>query len=169
MWPEIAPLLPQTLRDELQQNADARAKRQIGLAWLGALALGLVLAVLGGRDTGIEARPDPVAAITAPATPAALAASTPATLAPAPAATPAQEDQNRQSVMAAVSDLPGVDRALWSTRSTLLVHLGDESVDRLTEICAVLERYPELCASRVQLQPPQGSTQRVRFRQCRTY
>jgi hypothetical protein len=33
----------------------------------------------------------------------------------------------------------------------------------------LLERYPELGASRVQLQPPEGSGEAVRFFQCRAY
>ena len=57
---------------------------------------------------------------------------------------------------------------MWSTKSTLLVNLDQDASDMLTEVCAVLERYDNLRTSRVQLQPPPGSTQRVRFRQCRT-
>ena len=68
-----------------------------------------------------------------------------------------------------LSSLPGIERALWLTRSTLVVHLVDGTADRLTEICAALERYEGLRTSRVQLQPPEGSEARVRFIQCRTY
>ena len=84
-------------------------------------------------------------------------------------ATLEEEDAQRLEVIRTISALPGIERALWSTRSTLLVHLADDDQDRLTEICATLVRYDGLRASRVQLQPPPGSTERVRFRQCRTY
>ena len=77
--------------------------------------------------------------------------------------TPRMSDAN------AISTLFGVDRALWSTQSTLLVHLSAEEADPSGELCPLLERYPELAASRVQLQPPPGSQRPVRFKQCRSY
>ena len=166
LWPEIAPLLPLSLTEEVTHLADMRAKRQIGFAWLGALAVGVVVAMLGAGGAPAPS-PAPVVAVTQPA------AVAPAPAAPAPApvvmATLEEEDAQRQEVVRMISTLPGIDRALWSTRSTLLVHLADEGRDRLTEICATLVRYDGLRTSRVQLQPPTGSTERVRFRQCRTY
>jgi hypothetical protein len=68
-----------------------------------------------------------------------------------------------------VARLPGVARALWSTKSTLLVEVDETSSERLADVCSVLERYENLRTARVQLQPPVGSEQRVRFRQCRTF
>ena len=44
-----------------------------------------------------------------------------------------------------------------------------EEADPINEICPLLERYPELAPSRVQMQPPTGSNKPVRFKQCRTY
>ena len=81
----------------------------------------------------------------------------------------AAEDLQRKEVVDTLSSLPGIDRALWLTRSTLVVYLLDGDTDRLTEICAALDRYEALRTSRVQLQPPDGSEARVRFIQCRTY
>jgi hypothetical protein len=72
-------------------------------------------------------------------------------------------------VAKAISALPEVDRALWQTQSTLLVYLQDGSFDPLSEICPELERYEELAATRLQLQPPPGSLRPVRFVQCRPY
>ena len=68
-----------------------------------------------------------------------------------------------------MSDLPGIDRALWQTQSTLLVYLLDGTFDPLPELCPELERYEELAATRLQLQPPAGSPRPVRFVQCRPY
>ncbi len=82
---------------------------------------------------------------------------------------PAQLEQRRRETANAISTLFGVDRALWSTPSTLLVYLNSEDADPVSELCPLLERYPELAASRVQLQPPAGSKKPVRFKQCRTY
>jgi hypothetical protein len=45
----------------------------------------------------------------------------------------------------------------------------DAGHDVLLEICPLLERYPALAASRVQLTPPPGDSAQVRFRQCRAY
>ena len=73
------------------------------------------------------------------------------------------------AVATGVSTLFGVDRAFWSTQSTLLVYLSAEEADPSSELCPLLERYPELAASRVQLQPPPGSQKSVRFKQCRSY
>ena len=69
----------------------------------------------------------------------------------------------------AVATLFGVSRALWSSQSTLLVYLSSASADPMNDICPLLEQYPELAASRVQLQPPDGSDKPVRFTHCRTY
>lgn len=166
LWPEVAPLLPPSLTEEVTHLADQRAKRQIGFAWVGALAVGVILAMLGAGGSDV-AQP-PTVVVTRPAVVAPAAA--PVVVAPPPVmATLEEEDAQRQEVIRTISTLPGIDRALWSTRSTLLVHLADDGPDRLTEICAVLVRYDGLRTARVQLQPPLGSTGRVRFRQCRTY
>lgn len=82
---------------------------------------------------------------------------------------PAVLDRRRAETANAISTLAGVDRAIWSTQSTLLVYLATENADPIGALCPLLERYPELAASRVQLQPPQGSDKPVRFKQCRSY
>lgn len=169
LWPEVAPLLPHSLRDASRHVADARAKRQIGLAWAGAVAVGFALAMLtgGSSDSQPAAEATVVAATPAPA----VSVADPSVAVPVTgiaANTPEEEDQQRIVVVRTLSSLPGIDRAMWSTKSTLLVNLEEGTSDMLTEICAVLERYDNLRTSRVQLQPPPGSTQAVRFRQCRT-
>ena len=82
---------------------------------------------------------------------------------------PVALERRRKETANAISTLFGVDRALWSTQSTLLVYLSAEEADPSSELCPLLERYPELAASRVQLQPPPGSQKSVRFKQCRSY
>lgn len=171
LWPEVAPLLPQSLREASRHAADTHAKRQIGLTWAGAIVVGFALALLTGGSSDSQpepkARPAATTATPAPVAPAAEA-SIAAPVTGIPANTPEEEEEQRIAVVRMLSSLPGIDRAMWSTKSTLLVNLDQDASDMLTEVCAVLERYDNLRTSRVQLQPPPGSTQRVRFRQCRT-
>jgi restriction system protein len=82
---------------------------------------------------------------------------------------PAALEARRREAANAVSTLFGVDRALWSTQSTLMVYLTAAESDPMNQLCPLLERYPELAASRIQLQPPADSNKPVRFRQCRAY
>ena len=66
----------------------------------------------------------------------------------------------------------GVSRATHRMRDVphaWMVYLSTDVADPSSELCPLLERYPELAASRVQMQPPQGSTKPVRFKQCRSY
>ena len=186
LWPEVAPLLPPSLLEDVRQQADERVRRQVSLTWIGSvvggLALGLLLGGLLPESAGAtetDVTPMPVAAAPAPVTSVAPAApATPVQRAPQAvvpadesiaAATPADEDAQRLEVTQRVARLPGVAHTLWSTRSTLLVEVDETSSERLADVCSVLERYENLRTARVQLQPPAGSDQRVRFRQCRTF
>jgi len=187
LWPEVAPLLPPALIDDVRQQADERVRRQVSLTWLGSavggLALGLLLGGMLPRPPDVaetDSTPLPVATAAPPLAPAAAAApSQPAPKAQTPAtntsnasiaaATPADEDAQRLEVTHRVARLPGVVRTLWSTKSTLFVEVDETSSERLADVCSVLERYENLRTARVQLQPPAGSDQRVRFRQCRTF
>lgn len=182
LWPELRPLLPEEQRAAVSQPALANMKRHFALAWIGALVLAVALYALSGKDSPAPeasapdataaAEPD-TAANTAPAgaTGATIAAtSTNDGVAVLPAPTdPAQLEERRQEVTRAISTLSHVDRAIWSTQSTLLVYLVDQDGDAMAEICPLLEHYEELRASRIHLQPPPGSTRPVRFLQCQTY
>lgn len=169
LWKEIAPLLPESLREQLAAAAEQRAKRQVALAWAGALVAGLAVGFFAG---GAETPEPATAAVTTPAPARPVQqpppAAQPSADAPAPLDPAEQEELDRITVADRVSNLPGVDNAVWSTRSTLLVHLSDDEVDRLPQVCSVLEHYEILRTSRIQLQPPPGSPRPVRFRQCWT-
>ncbi|MCJ0824672.1 restriction endonuclease [Luteimonas sp. 50] len=181
LWPELRPLLPEAQRVAVSQPALANMKRFFALAWVGALAFAVVLYALSAHDAPAPAASAPTTAATpaTPATPADVAGApgaapaAPATrdgVAVLPAPTdPAQLEQRRQEATRAISTLAHVDRALWSTQSTLLVYLADPDGDPMADICPLLEHYDELRASRIQLQPPPGSTRPVRFLQCRSY
>jgi hypothetical protein len=184
LWPEVAPLLPPALIEDVRQQAEERVRRQVSLTWLasavGGFALGLLLGgLLPESPAATETDSTPLAVAAAPAPAAAAAAAAPSPPARTPAAdtantpiaatTPADEDAQRVEVTHRIARLPGVVRALWSTKSTLFVEVDETSSERLADVCSVLERYENLRTARVQLQPPAGSDQRVRFRQCRTY
>lgn len=186
LWPELQRVLPPEQRLPISTPAQAHASRHLFIAWCGAFVIGLALFVLGGDDdTEVRVASTPTTATATaastdkPAGAAPAAAQAPAPAAGAPAGSdarpdavptdPAQLDARRTEVARVISTLPMVDRALWSTQSTLLVHLLDVDAEPKSVICPLLERYVELGASRVQLQPPPGSDRPVRFFQCRAF
>lgn len=174
LWPEVRPYVayPEESAPHAQP-ATAAASKILALSW-GAAALigGLAWLLAQGLQ---PATADASAAAPLPAAQAAPVAPKQAPEQPEARATapvpddPQELEKRRREAANAISTLFGVDRALWSTQSTLLVYLSAEEADPTTDLCPLLERYPELAASRVQLQPPAGSNRPVRFKQCRTY
>jgi hypothetical protein len=148
------------------------------LPWLAGLILaGVAWMLLPGMGNDTPDAADGIApslpALQASAEPANPAATTrvarePVAV-PATATDPASLARRRKETADAISTLPGVDRAVWSTQSTLLVYLAAADADPLPALCPLLLRYEELAPSRLQLQPPAGSDTPVRFRQCRSY
>ena len=170
LWPLVRPLLSEGVREELANEARQQTGRGLVAGWVLALAMGLVGAWLLRDGAPADATPGaasaPAATTSTTATPTVSPPVDPTPVAPAPIG----EDEQRAEVIRTIGDLPGIDKAVWSTRSTLLVYLdSDDGSDRLREICAVLERYETLRASRLQLQPPAGSERAVRFLQCRVF
>lgn len=168
LWPEVRPYVSNEAVLAEAKPSNATAPTMLGLAWgaaavIGGLAWMLAQGVLPTEDTAQQ--------VDAP--PSTIAHATPPTPQPTPTSVvptdPAMLEARRREAANAITTLFGVDRALWSTQSTLLVYLSTEDVDPTTDLCPLLERYPELAASRVQLQPPAGSSKPVRFKQCRTY
>jgi len=174
LWPELRPYITREPAAPAPQTAPPSVSTNvIAMAWGGAAALSLVVWLIAQGLQG-----------DAPATDTAQAnqpgASAQSVAAPEPAATvkpdadvvptdPAALERRRKETADAISTLFGVDRALWTTRSTLVVYLSADEADPSSELCPLLERYPELAASRLQLQPPPGSQKSVRFKQCRSY
>lgn len=171
LWPELKPLLPEAQREAMFAPAQARAKRHVAMSWLASFVIGLLSFMLLHQHA-----PDAVAG-SEPTIPAAGSAAAPVMparrgsmgdIAQAPT-DPALLEQRRNAVAKAISTLPDVDRAVWSTQSTLLVYLLDEQGEPKDEICPLLEQYVELAASRIQLAPPPDGTRPVRFVQCRAF
>lgn len=179
LWPEVEPFVGEG--QLIESSPPAQGRRKFAIAWLGAAALaavtwtilqGLPFAASAPAVTNDMAAPaSSVPASTMPAQASAILEAPSAAVAqPEPVPTdPAILDRRRNETANAISTLAGVDRAVWSTQSTLLVYLAAEDADPSARLCPLLERYPELAASRVQLQPPQDSMRPVRFKQCRSY
>lgn len=164
LWPLLKPLLPASVRNAVATESQSVIARHVLLGWLAAVLAGVAIAWLVPATLNPEA---PVRRAADQAEPVAEQnGDSPLALARAPLS----EEEQREQVRQAVSDLPGIDRASWSTRSTLLIYLEDDSgLDHLQSICTVVERFDELRASRLQLQPAPGSQRAVRFLQCRVY
>ncbi|WP_457095939.1 restriction endonuclease [Lysobacter sp. P5_B9] len=176
LWPMVQAQLAPGVRDELAGKARHAATRHIAIAWAGALALGLAGAVVMPKGETADGAPavaatttTATAATTAAPSPAANAATTTTATTPVHAAAPISEGEQRDEVIRMVSTLPGVERAMWSTRSTLLVYLIDENANPVRGICDVVEKYESLRTSRLHLQPPAGAARPSRFLQCATY
>jgi len=177
LWPELRPLLAAEQRAAISAPSQARARQQVLLAWGFGLVMGALLFVVMQRRSADEvAAPTASAVASRPVVDRStrVAPPTPATIASKASNAPAPDDaaalqRRRKAAAEAISSLPLVDRATWETQSTLLVQLADDSSDALPSICPLLERYDELAATRLQLQPPAGSNKPVRFVQCRVY
>jgi HJR/Mrr/RecB family endonuclease len=171
LWPEVRPYVSSETAPAETTSPTAAAPKMLGLAWGAAAVIGgLAWMLAQGMQSASE---DVTSQIDAPAQTIAHTARPMPQPTPAPAsvvpADPSALEARRREAANAITTLFGVDRALWSTQSTLLVYLSSEDIDPTTDLCPLLERYPELAASRVQLQPPAGSRKPVRFKQCRTY
>ena len=176
LWGLVDPLIPPSLHQDLAEKARLQVAREQRLGWGLALAVGLAVGVLTAMVIPAEpARAPATAPSTLPSTAPASAEPSSKTRAATPAAdtTPApavDEEAQRRAVAEGISTVAGVDRAVWTTPSTLVVYQSGEDIDaHVPAICAVLEQYPDLRASRLQLQPPPGSRNSVRFRQCRAF
>lgn len=176
LWPQVRELLPAEQLALIRASSAQRTRKYLLLAWLtGLLAAAAALLMFPDPAPAPQAT---AGSTPAPATPATTR-SPPAASAQAGADAPIGElppipdeatlEQQRKDVANAISTLPMVDRATWPTRSTIEIHLLETESDAVAAICPLMERYPGLATSRIQLTPPEGSEAPVRFRQCRTY
>lgn len=163
LWPEVKPLIEPSLHEQIVGYASARAKRHIGIAWLAAVAVGALATVTLANHLPADPPPAPVPAASAPTAPAPAGTVT-------IAAYPTEEElvEQRGEVLENINRTPGIARGFWQTSLTL-------SVDRLASeqevwplICKEVERFPALRNVRIQLNPPPGSDEPVRWRQCKT-
>jgi hypothetical protein len=188
LWPTVKPMVEGNLQRRIIGNASSRARRHIGIAWLGAFTLGLASALAFPGVLAPEPAPVPTPVSAAPAAPAAEAGKpaiapaapapgiatapkpAPATAAPAAsvtaAAAEADTEKHRAEISRKLSKTPGISRGVWISRSTLAVDRIVPEQDAWPLVCSQLKAYPDLEFTRVQMNPPQGSTDQVRWRQC---
>jgi len=175
LWPLLKPFLPVDTNRRIVDAASAQAKRHTLIACGGALALGLAVAVLLPRlQSGENSAPATVAAKPA-AAPAQQAAPAAAEAAAVDDGTTIQDNPDdatltryQGDIARALSTVPGITRAYWLTRATLVIDRSGSDQAVWPFICGELERYPPLRTVRVQLNPRPGSDDAVRWRQCRT-
>lgn len=175
LWPKVKPFIPEQMLPGRHQTTNAKAPL---IAWtvaaLLAAATGFAAYTMQApielsSDTDLPASPG---SLHNPATNAASTGTADTVSIQHIEQVPtdvAVLDQRRREVADAITTLFGVQRAVWTTQSTLQVNLSSADADPVSELCPLLERYPELAASRVQLQAPPGSDRQVRFIQCRSY
>lgn len=166
-WNAIEPVLEPAQRAAIFAEARRDALRGLAIAW--TLAAAAALAVFPLHERAPDARTTTTARRAAPARQPSAAAAAPASAEAVAPDDPQALQRRRRSLADAVGTLPWVERALWATRSTLVVYLAGEGDADKAALCALVEPYPELRASRLQLQPPRGSGRPVRFIQCRSF
>lgn len=171
LWKAVKPMVEGNLQRRIAGSASARARRHIGIVWLGAVTLGLASALaFPGALTPASKTPTlpPIASSGKPAAaPGAAAAPTPKKAAGASAAvTEADTEKHRAEISRKLSRVPGISRGVWISRSTLAVDRTVAEEIAWPLVCSQLQAYPDLVLTRVQMNPPQGSTDQVRWRQC---
>jgi hypothetical protein len=173
LWPTVKPMVEGNLQRRIAGNASARARRHIGIAWLGAVTLGLASALAFPGSLAPVSGAPVLSAPTAssskpPAVPSpAATAPKPAPVPPAPTTvTDADTEKHRAEISRKLSRTPGIIRGVWISRSTLSVDRAVAEDAAWPLVCDQLKAYPDLELTRVQMNPPQGSAEQVRWRQC---
>lgn len=169
LWPAVKPMVEGNLQRRIVGNASARALRHIGIAWLGAVTLGLASAlVLPSVLKPTTETPSPPTLAAAPALPASRVAPTakPAAIVTPTTTSEADTEKHRAEISRKLSRIPGISRGVWISRSTLSVDRVVSEAAAWPLVCDQLKTYADLAMTRVQMNPPQGSTDQVRWRQC---
>lgn len=167
LWRLVEPRLPASVTGEVDARSRATTMRNGAMALAASVVAGLALAWGLGQLSTPAGDAAPSTDIVAGA--AARAGATPAPAEPEKPVAPRSEEEHRADIAREISGLPGVDRAVWSTRSTLQIFLEGPAPATDESLCAVMRTSELLRASRLQLQSPPSSGQPVRFMQCASY
>lgn len=167
LWPEVRSLMDKSLGERISTNAAERARRHIGIVWLAAITLGIlstvVLPRIGLESAGSDTAPFAASTADAGVTPAVSAP--PAVVAAVPR-TELELELDRAAISKTLSETPGIARGVWITKSTLSVDREIAETEAWLVVCTLISKYPDLGLSRVQMNPPPGSNEQVRWRQC---
>jgi hypothetical protein len=171
LWPTVKPMVEGKLQQRIVGNASARARRHIAIAWLGSVTLGLATALV--FPSVLNPTNDSIATPVAAPTTSPVATTQPTKTATAAAATTAlaevteaDTEKHRAEISRKLSKIPGISRGVWISRSTLAVDRLVAEQDAWPLVCSQLYAYPDLVLTRVQMNPPPGSDEQVRWRQC---
>lgn len=167
LWIAARPLMEKSLQERITSNASERARRHIGIVWLAAVTLGIVSAValsnVAGDSAAVEASGTGTGASSSPVAVAPAVAQIPAPAAPR---TELELELDRAAISETLSGTAGISRGVWITKSTLSVDREIAEKEAWLLVCTIISKYPDLALSRVQMNPPPGSTEQVRWRQC---
>ncbi len=168
LWPTVKPMVEGKLQRRIVGNASARARRHIAIAWLGSVTLGLAVAlvfpsVLNPAGHSVVA---PIATIAPPPATPVTATAAPAATAALAEVSEADTEKNRAEISRKLSKTPGITRGVWISKSTLEVDRTVAEQEAWSAVCDQLYAYPDLVLTRVQMNPPPGSDEQVRWRQC---
>lgn len=178
VWSYVEALLDEATRGGVRAEAEALVERPRRLATLGSGVLGCALVVWGGAldpllrgdpwaEDDLTTRHLPRAAPAALSVPTAAAAGVSlatgsATLESEPGSSTAEQ---RRALAQAMTALPEIERASWSSSSTLVVSLRsrvplEQGVERA---CALSTEFPVLRDVRLQVEERSGD---IRWRRC---
>lgn len=189
LWALMGGRLDPSIREAIDTEAEQRIHGPRRMSTLGAAVLGLAIVYWGGgvqeliqggnsQSERVTVAPAPQANLPAvgtanPSPPAAsaaasaLAAAT-ATASETTAAPSASEalDAERTTIAKALSALPAIERASWSSGSTVILTVSRRSTldTAFTEACSLVSQFPALAELRLQLEASDGSD--VRWRRC---
>ncbi len=171
LWQALKPHLPAELRRRVEGNARSRVRRLSGIAVVacGVMVAVLAVFVLRGTDSAPVPGTDTALASAPPAAESRRHAFQPASVDDAVETDEAVLQRQREAVSKALTTAPGVIRGFWISKLTLVVDRSGEDAIVWPQVCRELERYPALRTSRVQMNPRAGSTDTVRWRQCKTF
>lgn len=190
LWGLMSRRLDPTIREAIDTEAEQRIDGPRRMSTLGAAVLGVAIVYWGGgvqeliqvgnsqseRTIAAPAppanRPAVVAAKNPPA-PAAAAATAVSELAPSTASESAVAlslsealDAERATIAKALSALPAINRASWSSGSTVVLTVNRRATldVAFNEACSLVSQFPALAEVRLQLEASDGSD--VRWRRC---
>ncbi len=180
LWPRIEGFLPSNTLDTVRDQASSQTKSKVQIGAAASVVLAIIsFFVFGGLSSSSSNEPAESGAQVAkvvsekankPLDPtAAKLDATARAMDEIDKLTETQLAKRKADTAQAIAAMPAVQSALWYSASTLQVNLITEKNDDkalIDEICRILTKNEELRYTRLQLEPPPGSTVPVRFRQC---